>query len=290
MRIFIDSNPIAAAVYFLAVTGIAMLVANPVISAISLAGAVVLFVMNNGRKSVSTHLFSASLFAVMSLVNPLVSHNGATVLFVMNNNPIILEALIYGICSALTVVAVLYWFHSFSQIMTSDKLLYLFGALSPKLALTLSMALRYVPLFGTQIKKTHASQKALGLYKDDNIVDSFKGGMRIFSVMVTWALENGIITADSMTARGYGMGKRSRFSLFRFKAEDIFLICTTVILSALSIYGIIGAGFEFYPYISVPAVTARLAVGYTSYGVMILLPVIIGVKEELKWKYLKSKI
>ncbi|MBQ3161175.1 MAG: energy-coupling factor transporter transmembrane protein EcfT [Oscillospiraceae bacterium] len=290
MRTFADSNPIAATIYFLTVSGIAMFAANPVISAISLIGAVVLFVMNNGRKSVSTHLFSAALFAVMALLNPLVSHNGATVLFVMNNNPVTLEALIYGICSALTVVAVLYWFHSFSQIMTSDKLLYLFGALSPKLALTLSMALRYVPLFGTQIKKTHASQKALGLYKDDNIVDSFKGGMRIFSVMITWALENGIITADSMTARGYGMGKRSRFSLFRFKAEDIFLICAAVVFSVLSIYGIIGAEFEFYPYISVPAVTARLAVGYASYGVMILLPVIIGVKEELKWKYLKSKI
>ncbi len=290
MRTFADSNPIAAAVYFLVVSGIAMFSANPVISAISLVGAVVLFLMNNGRTSLSTHFFSAVLFAVMAIVNPLVSHNGATVLFVMNNNPVTLEALIYGVCAALTVVAVLYWFRSFSQIMTSDKLLYLFGALSPKHALTLSMALRYVPLFGTQIKKVHASQKALGLYKDDNIVDSFRGGMRIFSVMITWALENGIVTADSMTARGYGMGKRSSFSLFRFKSEDVFLICATLVFSVLSIYGTIGAEFEFYPYISVPEADLRSVVGYISYGTMNLLPIIIGVKEGLKWKYLKSKI
>lgn len=290
MRTFADSNPIAAALYFFAVTGITMFASNPVISAFSLLGAIVLFIMNNGRKKLSTHIFSAALFAVMSLVNPLVSHNGATVLFVMNNNPVTLEAFIYGICSALTVVAVLYWFNSFSQIMTSDKLLYLFGALSPKLALTLSMALRYVPLFGNQIKKVQASQKALGLYKDDNIVDSFKGGVRIFSVMVTWALENGIVTADSMTARGYGIGKRSRFSLFRFKAEDVLIICSVLLFSALAVYGISSAEFEFYPYIFFPKLTARLVVGYASYGAMILLPVIIGVKEELKWKYLKSKI
>lgn len=290
MRTFADSNPIAAALYFLVVSGIAMFSANPVISAISLTGAVVLFIVNNGRKGLLTHLFSASLFAVMSLINPLVSHNGATVLFVMNNNPVTLEALIYGICAAVTVVAVLYWFRSFTLVMTSDKLLYLFGVLSPKLALTLSMALRYVPLFGTQIKKVQASQKALGLYKDDNIVDSFRGGMRVFSVMITWALENGIVTADSMAARGYGIGTRSRFSLFRFKGEDVFIICATLILFTLTIYGTIGTKFDFYPYFSAPEAEFRNAVGYISYGAMNFLPVIIGVKEELKWKYLRSKI
>ena len=144
MRVLAESNPVVTTVYFVAVAGIAMFSANPVISAISLLGAVVLFVMNNCRKNLSTHFFSLLLFAVMALVNPFVSHNGATVLFVMNNNPVTLEALVYGICAALTVIAVLYWFRSFSQIMTEDKLLYLFGILSPKLALTLSMALRYV--------------------------------------------------------------------------------------------------------------------------------------------------
>lgn len=290
MHTFADSNPIAATVYFLTVAGIAMFSANPVISAISLLGAIVLFIVNNGRKGLSTHIFSIILFAVMSLINPLISHNGATVLVVVNNNPVTLESLVYGVCSAVMVVAVLYWFSSFSLIMTSDKLLYIFGTLSPKLALTISMALRYVPLFGTQIKKVQAAQRALGLYKDDNIVDSFKGGLRVFSVMITWALENGIITADSMTARGYGIGKRSRFSLFRFKAEDVFVICASLILGVITIYGIIGADFVFYPHIFIPEITAKSAAGYAAYGILNILPVIITVKEELKWKYLRSKI
>lgn len=290
MRIFSDSNPIAAALYFLAVTGIAMFSANPVISALSLVGAVVTFVLQTDEKKLSVHLFSAVLFVVTALVNPLVSHNGATVLFVVNDSPITLEALIYGVCTAVMIIAVLYWFSSFSLIMTTDKLLYLFGALSPKLALTLSMALRFVPLFGTQIKKVHASQKALGLYNDNNIIDSFKGGMRIFSIMVTWALENGIITADSMTARGYGTGKRSHFSVFRFKTEDIIIMCSVLVLSAVTLYGIIDAEFSFYPHFSVSKISAKTVTGYISYGLMILLPIIIGVREELKWKYLKSKI
>ena len=290
MRIFADSNPIAATTYFLAVTGIAMFSANPVISAISLIGSVLMFLMNNGRKNLSTHFFSLLLFAVMSLINPLISHNGATVLFVINNNPITFEALLYGICSAVMIIAVIYWFCSFTQIMTSDKLLYLFGAMSPKLALVLSMALRYVSLFSVQVKKVQASQKALGLYKDDNIMDSFKGGIRIFSVMITWALENGIITADSMTARGYGAGKRSRFALFRFKSEDIMIIFSTIILLVLTIYGVNDTEFRYYPYFFMPEAEAKSILGYISYCIMNLLPLAVGVKEELKWRYLRSKI
>ena len=246
--------------------------------------------MNNGRKNLSTHFFSLLLFAVMSLINPLISHNGATVLFVINNNPITFEALLYGICSAVMIIAVIYWFCSFTQIMTSDKLLYLFGAMSPKLALVLSMALRYVSLFSVQVKKVQASQKALGLYKDDNIMDSFKGGIRIFSVMITWALENGIITADSMTARGYGAGKRSRFALFRFKSEDIMIIFSTIILLVLTIYGVNDTEFRYYPYFFMPEAEAKSILGYISYCIMNLLPLAVGVKEELKWRYLRSKI
>ena len=103
------------------------------------------------------------------------------------------------------IVSVLYWFRTLTHIMTSDKLLYLFGSVSPKLALILSMTLRYIPLFRSQIRKTQQAQKALGLYKEDSIPDNIRGGIRIFSVMVSWALENGVITADSMTARGYGL-------------------------------------------------------------------------------------
>ena len=290
MRIFNDSNPIAVALYFVAVSFIAMFCSNPFIQTISLFGAILLFLMRNGRKNARSHLFALILFVVMILINPLVSHNGATVLLIVNNNPVTLEAILYGISAAVSVIGASYWFRSFSQIMTGDKLLYIFGAFSPKLALILSMALRYVPLFGRQAEKVNNAQKALGLYRDDNIVDKTKGGVRVFSIMITWALENGIITADSMTARGYGIGRRSHFSLFRFRTGDVILLSATILLTAFTIIGIRGQSFEFYPTISVTPFDPLSAAGCISYGIMVLIPAIIGVKEELKWKYLRSKI
>lgn len=290
MRTFADYNPIVVAIYFLMVAGIAMFSMNPILLFLSLCGALLLYFLRNGFTDGKTHLVSFALFLVLALINPLVSHNGVTVLFVMNHNPVTLEALIYGLAAATMIVSVLYWFRIFSQIMTSDKLLYIFGACSPKLALILSMSLRYVPLLNKQAKKVEQTQHALGLYKEDNIVDYLKGKLRIFSVMITWALEHGIITADSMTARGYGTGKRSRFSIFRMKAEEVAVLTVSILLFVLSLLGNRQLEFVYYPAIKMSEMTVMGAVGFAAYGILILLPTIIEVKENLKWNYLKSKI
>lgn len=290
MRTIEAFNPIAVTVYFLLVSGIAMFCMDPVILLISLGGALIFYFVKNGRTNGKMHLYTLLLFCVMSLINPLVSHRGVTVLFVMNNNPVTLEALLYGMAAAVMIVAVLYWFRVFSLLMTSDKLLYVFGGISPKLALLLSMTLRYVPLFGRQARKVAQAQKALGLYKEDNIVDSFRGGMRVFSVMVTWTLENGIITADSMTARGYGTGKRSRFSIFRWQREDLFFMVASALLFAFSLYGISLREFSFYPAVSAAPMTWPVALGYISYALLALLPTIIWGKEALKWRLLISRM
>ena len=283
------ANPIAAGIYFLSAAGISMFCMNPVILSLSFIGALAFYLCRGGA-NIKTHLYSLLLFTVMAIINPLVNHNGATVLFVMNDKPITLEALIYGITASLMITAVLYHFRSFTEIMTSDKLLYIFGGFSPQLALVLSMALRFVPLFTRQIGKTENAQRAMGLYKDDNIADTFKGKLNIFSIIITWGLENGIITADSMSARGYGTGKRSRYSLFRIRGGDILLIIVTAALAAVTLYGIVGSEFIYYPYFEAPALTVRNVTGYASYGILAILPTILEIKEAVRWKYLRSKI
>lgn len=291
MHNFENLNPIAVSVYFLTVTGISMFCMNPVLLCFSLFGSILFFLFRNGRKYIKSHFGFLLLFFIMAVINPLFSHNGATVLFVINDSPITLEATFYGLVAAAMILAVLYWFRSFTQIMTSDKLLYVFGKLSPKLSLVLSMGLRYVPLFSTQAKKINATQTALGLYKDDNIVDRVKGGTRVFSVLLTWALENGIITADSMAARGYGIGKRTHFSVFRFRIADVILLLLTLTLGIVTCVSL-GANaldITFYPKIKISALTPVSVLGLTAYGILTMLPIIVELTEKIKWNYLKSK-
>ena len=290
MRRFAEHNPVAVAAYYLAAAGVCMFTMDPVVLVLSLLGALVSLTVTGLIRQWRIHLYSLALFAVMVLVNPLISHNGVTVLFVVNHNPVTLEAIVYGVAAGGMILTVMTWFRAFTAVMTSDKLLYIFGSLSPKLALMLSMALRYVPLFTQQVQCVSQSQKALGLYKEDNILDRMRGGMRIFSVMVTWTLENGIITADSMTARGYGMGKRSRFSIFRWTRQDVLLLVTTLLLTGCTLWGIAGRSIAYYPAIVFSPVTARVLAGYIAYGCLTWLPAIITGKEAFKWHCLRSKI
>lgn len=290
MRAFDDCHPSVTVCYFAAVSAVAMCCLDPVILFISLAGAVATFVVRNGSRELSGHLWSALLFVGMALVNPLVSHKGATVLLFLGDNPVTLESCCYGVVAAAMIVAVLYWFRSLSQIMTSDKWLFVFGGLSAKLALVMSMALRFVPLFAMQFKKVKATQTALGLYKDDNIVDHFKGGVRVFSVMITWALENGIVTADSMTARGYGVTRRSRYALFRFRVSDGVMLAVVAVLFSAAISLTLQPQPIFYPVIVMPSVTARRVVCYAAYAALSALPTLIQLKEAIKWRKWTSDI
>ncbi len=290
MRTLREHHPVAVAAYFLSVTGVAMFCMDPVLLALSTAGALLCHLLHGERPAGRMHLFSLVLFAGMALVNPLVSHNGRTVLFVMNDSPVTLEALLYGTAAAGMVVSVLYWFRVFTAVMTSDRLLCLFGALSPKLALLLSMALRYVPLFGRQAEKVRQSQKALGLYREENLIDRFRAGLQVFSVMVTWALENGVTTADSMVARGYGTGRRSRFSVFRFRAGDAALLLLSLVSALLAVRAAQLRAFVFYPGVACAPVTAPVALGYAAYALLTLFPAILKGKEALKWRCLRSNI
>ena len=289
MRRFADHNPVAVAVYFLATAGVCMFSMDPLPLALSLPGALLCQFLLGEAGKWRIHLYTLLLFAGMTLINPLVSHNGVTVLFVMNHNPVTLEALVYGAAAGGMIVAVMYWFRAFTAVMTSDKLLYIFGNLSPKLALMLSMALRYVPLFTRQAGRVSQSQKALGLYKEDNLIDRIRGGMRVFSVMVTWTLENGIITADSMAGRGYGTGRRTRFSIFRWTAGDVMLLISSLLLAALTLWGIADRTFTYYPAITASPITPRALTGFIAYGLLVLLPAIITGKEAFKWHRLRSK-
>ncbi len=292
MRAFCEYNPIVVTAYYLAATGILMFSADPVLLIIGLAGALSYFLLKKGAKGVRLHLFCLFLFIVLTIINPLFSHNGKTVLFVINDSPVTLEATVYGAVSAGTMVTVLYLFRSFTDIMTRDKLLYVFGKLSPKAALVLSMGLRYVPLFSERAKRISESQRALGFYKEDNIIDKIKCDLRVFSILVTWALENGIMTADSMAARGYGIRKRTYYSVFKLERTDVFILILIVLCSVTTVIGIgFGAiGATFYPGIELSALTPLGIASYISYGILSFLPLFTETEESLRWRYLLSKI
>ena len=292
LRSFSDYNPLAVFIYYFCIMLPIMFFQNPLLSIIGILSGVLYYLIRNGIKGIKNIWWIFVLVIVGAAINPLFMHNGVTVLFVINDSPITLEALLFGLCSGIMIASVIAWFASFNQIMTSDKLLYIFGSVSPKIALILSMTLRYIPLFKQQITKTNNAQKAMGLYKEENLIDKVRGGIRIFSVMVTWALENGVITADSMTARGYGIGKRSRFAIFKWEKQDYMLLAASLLFTGITcISGFMGLfKINWYPAITYADGGALTIISYTAFTLLCLIPDYLQVREETKWKSLQSRI
>ena len=115
------------------------------------------------------------------------------------------------------LVTIMFWFSSFNKIITTDKFVYLFGKIIPSLSLILSMSLRLLPNFKRQMQSIAESRKAMGKdIANGNIINKFTNAVSIFSIMISWAFENSIDTADSMKSRGYGVKKRTTFSIYHF--------------------------------------------------------------------------
>lgn len=293
MKAFGNYHPLVLFVYFLSVLLIAMFAANPVLSTEALLGGCLFSCMlQRRRKTLGDIGFYLPLFIMIAITNPLFSHNGVTPLFFLNGNPVTLEAFVYGIFIAVMLVGVMLWCKCYSEIMTSDKFLYLFGRVIPKLSLILSMALRFIPMFRRQMHRVNRAQRAMGFYSQESFADKIKNGMRVFTAMISWSLENSMETSASMKARGYGLKGRTNFSIFRFSFNDAVLLATVVLLLLITVTGMAFGLTEFYYYPRISGLDLSLGsiIIYAVFGILTLLPFIIEVKETVRWKYYVSKI
>ena len=283
-------NPAVLFLYFLLLASLAMFAANPVMIAISFVAMNAAAVAYCREGLARAYIFYAIIFVLTSLANPVFSHNGVTVLLVVNDNPVTLEAVMYGVMTGFMILSVLLLFRVFSTLMTSDRLLYIFGRAFPKLGLLLAMTLRFVPLFGRQRRKIEDTQRTLGLYKDENAIDTIKGKISVLSAMTTWGLENGIVTADSMSARGYGLRRRrTSFSMFRFERSDLVMLLVVIVSCAFVLFGIATDKLktDFYPRMQLPPSSIYATVCYILYAGLAVFPLAAKVAEDIRWKYLR---
>lgn len=292
MKTFADFYPFVLFTYFISVLIITMFTTHPVLQLIALTGFILLSITIERKLNIKEFLIFFLVFCVITITNPLFSKSGETVLIFINNRPITKEALLNGMSIGAMIIAVIYLMKSYSRIMTSDKFLFLFGSVTPKLAIVISIALRFIPLFIAQSKRVSAAQKTMGLYSGSKIKNKLKNSIRVFSSIVTWSLENAIGTADSMQARGYGLKHRTNYSLFKFSTSDAIALTAIILLTGIVVSGFpLGiASFSYYPHLSYVNTTPFAYIIYIAFGLLVFLPTIIEFQENLKWNSYKLKI
>ena len=293
MKYFDNCHPVVMFFYLIGVIFITMFTMNPIFVAISFVSALTFtFMLFGARETGKSLLLAIPMILIIALTNPLFVHKGETILFFLNDNPMTLESMVYGGFSALMLVSVFYWFKCYNKLMTSDKVIFLFGQIIPKLSLMLSMMLNFVPKFVKQFKAVDQSQKAMGIYSASSYTDKVKSKFRVLSSLITWSLENSIDTADSMKARGYGLKGRTSYCLFKWKNSDkmlmgYFSVLIIFIVANLS-FGV--GSFDYYPTITPISLDLVPMLLYFVVFILMFTSTIMEIKENMLWRYLKSKI
>ncbi|HZJ78102.1 MAG TPA: energy-coupling factor transporter transmembrane component T [Clostridia bacterium] len=286
-------HPLTMLIYFSAELLIVMFSANPILTATALVAGMAFYSDLKGAKVfLKEFIIILPIFILIAVTNPIFSRDGSTLVFSVLGLSVYYESILYGAQIAGMLIAVIFWFRCLSELLTTDKSLFLFGRFFSKLSLMLTLSLRYIKLFAEQSKRIRNAQKTMGMFSSQSYVDKAKSTMRILSSLITWALESSIDTSNSMKARGYGLKGRKSYDTYRFSKKDYIAISFSVLFAFLTVFGI-GRGalaFDFYPSISYKAFSPLSIAAYASFIVLSFMPLFCKAKESIKWKFFMLKI
>lgn len=285
---FYRSHPMLNFTYFVFVIGVTMFSMHPAFLLTSFVLAwCYSFVLRGVRALKFNCLVMLPMILLMTLLNTLNVHNGVTVLFYLNDNRITLEAIVYGLASAVMLTSVIIWFSCFTTIITADKFVYLFGRVAPVLALTLSMIMRYIPLLKNRFREISAAQRCMGRgVKGCSWLERLRLLGKEVSILLAWSLEASIESADSMEARGYGLRGRTSFHLFRFAGGEKWLLAAMLLLGGVAAYACAAGATSiyYYPTIILPRLSVLQAVSLAAYLLLLLAPLILDLRGMRQWK------
>lgn len=290
-------HPVVNFIYFAVVLGCSMMLMHPVCLAISFVAAfcytIQMFGYRNARKGLCC---MAGVMVVAAILNPAFSHQGVTTIcYLPGGNALTLESICYGIAAAFMLGATLMWFRCISEILTADKIVYLFGKVFPVLSMILSMVLGFIPKMQRKLKEIRCTENARekGWTQEDypekgwirTRIHLIRRGIQNVSLLITWALQDSVDMADSMKGRGYGLPGRTAYTTFRFTKWDRMVLSGILVMFVYIVIGGLQGGleWEYYPVTGGRGMNLYSVSLYVVYGLMCFLPVGIELRERLTY-------
>jgi len=291
---FDSYHPMINLIYFCSAIGMTFTFNHPCFVITAYVCAFLYSVKLNGMKAVIFNLCIIPFGAVYAMWYAYYNHFGITNLavnFIGNN--ITLEALVYGSVLSIKIITAIMFISCVFTIFSADKIVYLFGKVSPKVSLFLSILLRTVPRVKKYAGRINIAQKGIGRAPGQGkLWQKAVNGLRLGSTLITWTLENFVESAASMKCRGYSLKGRTAFSIYRFDNRDrsfvvmIFLLLTIVMMG----WALNQTNIYFDPAIIIPPVTIGSYVFYAAYALLLLLPMILQIIGEYKFNKLRTTI
>lgn len=288
---FEKCHPAVNFIYFATVIAGMIVFQHPVFLLISFACAFIYSVKRNGWKALAFNTALLPLTAVFALYYSSYNHFGVTVLQQnMIGNNITLESLVYGFVLGFVIAGVMIWFSCVYSVFTTDKVVYLFGKVSPRISLFLAITLRMVPRIKKEAKKINTAQRGIGRGANQgNLFQRLRNCIRILSMLITWTVESLTTASESMRSRGSSLRGRKAFSIYRFDNRDrtyvvcVFACLTTVLMAVM----LRQTDILYDPRIIMTPITSVSCLFYAGYAVFCLMP--LGLELWTEYRFWKAR-
>lgn len=287
-RGFASLHPAPCFLYYVGLVILVMIIYHPLFLLLALCSQILLNIMQDGgRKLKESARFYIFFGLFIALINPFVSRRGQNVLFYFMDNPVTLEAVVYGIAMMMSLLTVLIAFVSYNMVITPDKFMFLFSSILSKTAFMAMMAMRFVPILKRRSQEIALVQKTRGTdISSGTFIQRIKNGMQILVILITWSLEEAIITSRSMRARGYSITKnRSSYFDYKMTRRDwtiLFLIVLSWVNLLFLWYQGIGY-FQIYPELGQLAFDMNTGLLLVASSVYLAIPLSVEGAEKLAW-------
>ncbi len=286
-----EYHPTAVFLYFLFCIAISMITTNPIWVLCSFLSASFYFIELHGfRAYLLRCLYFMPMLLIIMLFNSLFNSLGLTVLFYLGKgNPVTVENLTFGFFSGLILLTIYLWFACYSELISSDEIMTIFGFRFPTLGLAISMITKYVPDTLEQGREILYHQKVLLGPKQLKGKEKIGFSAKLMTTLLSWSMENALETSDSMRAKGYPSKKRVNYSRLRFNGRDrnLIILLVSLLLGHLVFVFWGAVKFMYYPFLKWQGKELGLPIlllTFLSLWLLYLIPLFLNLGQWLSWQ------
>lgn len=224
---------------------------NPAYKALVLAATLSALAAGVGFKRLRALLAAVGVVALITVfLNFVSAHLGSTVLFQLPvaipalGGQYTVEALVFGVSSALTISAAILAAAPFSLLLEPHEVMDALPAALSRTGAAIAASLNLVPSISASFVEVSEAQRLRGWRPRGP-----RSWAEVVVPVVLTSVENSIQLAESMESRGFGSGPRTTFEGPKLKPADLILIAASALAVAMFVSArILGQAPDWYAY------------------------------------------
>lgn len=254
-------HPLAWGAWATAVLAAAFVDRNPYVQALLLLVVVNVFLPYRGRRRVGTWKFALALALVPVLFSAALSRFGQHVLFTLPAIPIIggrwtLDAVAFGASTGLALLLTVAAFAVLQTTVRSADVVAILPRPLYRAGTTVALAFAFAPKTLASFQSIREARQLRGQRT------GWRSAPALLMPLLLTTLERALQYGESLDARGFGSGRRSRYRPLHWTAPDVLVLIAS--LAAILAIAVL-PGVPYNPYLelvpSVPNPDQWLAVG-----------------------------